>query len=262
MQLEHKAHQKISCLCNGLKILLQSKKCTCMLLLQCKQDTHKRFEASMWSQALRQAEQTQQAAEDQRAKALIGAKAEAWETLARAEKYAVETMQEAQAKAAQMTQQQEGQAKQAAQAQAEASAALDRAKREAAATLQAAQTRAEQMAQQQEAQAKQAADAQTKASAAVAKAEKEAAATLQEAQAKAARMAQQQEADAKRAAEAMKQQVGVMLLPWHFMFRAADAYRFHTSVFCIFNAARPVVQCFCAKGTLASSALGTCRCSC
>jgi len=58
-----------------------------------------------------------------------------------------------------MTQQQEAQAKQAAEAQADALAALAQADKEAATILKDAQAKAARMVQQQENQAKQAADA-------------------------------------------------------------------------------------------------------
>ena len=193
---------------------------------------YKWLQETMWSQAQRQAEQIQLTAEDRRVKALTVAKAEAWETLSKAEKFASTTMQGAQVKAAGMLQQQEAQMKLATQAQAEASSALDRARKEAASTLQEAQAKADRVAQQAEAQAKQAADAQDRASTVLAKAEKDAAATLQEAQAKAARMAQQQEAQAKQAADAMKEQVSLHICNVNLalIFEVAEAHQVVTYV--------------------------------
>lgn len=71
---------------------------------------------TVWSQAKRQAEQTQKAAEDQRAKALAEAQAEASATLASAERTAAARLKDAEANAAQMVQEQEARAEQAAEA--------------------------------------------------------------------------------------------------------------------------------------------------
>ena len=71
---------------------------------------------TVWSQAKRQAEQTQKAAEDQRAKALSEAQAEASATLASAERTASARLKDAEANAAQMVQEQEARAEQAAEA--------------------------------------------------------------------------------------------------------------------------------------------------